>query len=210
LGVGAAAGDDLRAPLGEQVDRGELLPDPYRVLRAEHGNRTGQPDPAGAFGSGCQQDLRGGADEVAAVVLPDSEQVQADLIGQLRLFDRLPHPLLWRGGLAGGQVLGDLTEGHDADLESHMHSSSLGRPGPEPRGSTPRGSTPRGSTPRTRFAGGHRQQLICADNYSLVGEPFTMPVWRTTVCAIWSSRPGQVSCSPTTGCGASSRPGWHR
>src|SRR5699024_4287595 len=97
---------------------------------------------------GCQQDLRGGADEVAAVVLPDSEQVQADLIGQLRLFDRLPHPLLWRGGLAGGQVLGDLTEGHDADLESHMHSSSLGRPGPEPRGSKPRGSTPRGSTPR--------------------------------------------------------------
>jgi hypothetical protein len=44
LDEGAAPRHDLRAPAGEQVQRGELLEDAHRVVRAEHRHRAGQAD----------------------------------------------------------------------------------------------------------------------------------------------------------------------
>jgi hypothetical protein len=39
------ADDQVDPALGDQVERGELLEDPDRVGRAEHGHRAAQPDP---------------------------------------------------------------------------------------------------------------------------------------------------------------------
>ena len=90
----AAAGHDLGPAARQQVERGEVLEDAHRVVRAEHGDRAGQPDPLGARGRRGQDDRRRGDREVGPMVLADAEDVQPDLVGQLDLLDQVAQPLL--------------------------------------------------------------------------------------------------------------------
>src|SRR5687767_6970051 len=48
------------------VDRGEVLEDADGVVRAEHRDRAGEPDPLGARGGRGERDGGGGDDEVAS------------------------------------------------------------------------------------------------------------------------------------------------
>lgn len=56
----AASGDDLRAPVGDQVQGGELLKEPHGVLRGEHRDGRAEPQRRGFPGDGGQHDF--GAD----------------------------------------------------------------------------------------------------------------------------------------------------
>ncbi len=101
LDEGAAAGDDLRAASGDEVERGELLKDADGVGGAEDGDGAGEADIFGARG-GCGEDDGGrGVEELLAVVLADAEDVEADLIGERHLFQQVAHALLGRGTHAG-------------------------------------------------------------------------------------------------------------
>jgi len=121
--VGAAPGDDLRPAAGEQVDRGELLPDAHRILGAEHRHGAGQPDVLGVLGRGGQDDGRCRPDEVGAVVLAEPEYVETDFVGERGQLHGLADALARGGEFAGDEVLGDLAEHHDPDLECHVYSS---------------------------------------------------------------------------------------
>ena len=89
----AAAGHDLGAAAGEQVEGGEVLEDAHRVVRAEHRHRAGQPDALGALGGRGEHDGRRRDGEVGPVVLADAEDVEPDLVGELDLLDQVAQPL---------------------------------------------------------------------------------------------------------------------
>jgi hypothetical protein len=109
----AAAGHDLRAPVAEQVQGRELLEDPDGVVRAEDAHGAGQPDVLRAPGGGAEDDGRRAHGEVGAVVLADSEDVEAEGVGELDLLDEVREALLGRD-----RVGGQLAEGVDADLHA--------------------------------------------------------------------------------------------
>jgi hypothetical protein len=48
----AAPGHDLGTPARQQIERGKLLVDPHRIVRAQHRHRRAQPDGLGALGGG--------------------------------------------------------------------------------------------------------------------------------------------------------------
>ena len=112
----AAAGHDLRAPARQQVQRGEVLEDPDRVVGAQHGDRAGQADAARARGRGAEDHGGRGDDEVGAVVLADAEDVEPDLVGQLDLLQQVLQPLLGGDDVAGARVRRALREGVDAEF----------------------------------------------------------------------------------------------
>ena len=116
----AAPHHDLGAAAGQQVDRGEVLEDPDRVVRAEHGHRAREPDPLGARRDRRQGDGRRGHGEVGAVVLPDTEHVEPDLLGQLGLLEQVAHALLRRDA-AGAER--QLREGVEPDLHQAVRGA---------------------------------------------------------------------------------------
>ena len=76
----AAPDHDLRASVREEVDGRELLEDADRVFGAEDRDGARQPDPLRPHGGGCEHDRRCGDGEVGAVMLPDAEDVEPDLV----------------------------------------------------------------------------------------------------------------------------------
>ena len=108
----AAAGHDLRAAVRDVVDLGELLEDADGVVGAEDGDGAREADVRGARGDGGERDGGGGDGEVAAVVLPDAEDVEPELVGQLGLLEQVLEALL--RGDAGGEV----REGGDAEFHA--------------------------------------------------------------------------------------------
>ncbi len=81
--VGAAAGDQLGAAAGGEVDGGEILKHPHRVERREHRHRAGQADALGRAGDRRHHHRRRGDRQIEAVVLADAEHVEPGLIGEL-------------------------------------------------------------------------------------------------------------------------------
>ena len=71
-----AAGDDFRPPVGDQVQRGELLKEPHRVLGGQHRDGSAEPEVGGFPGDGGQHDFRGGEGEVPPVVLAQAQEAQ--------------------------------------------------------------------------------------------------------------------------------------
>ena len=67
-------------------------------------------------GNGGEGDCRRGYEEVGAMVLADREHVQAELIGELGLFEQVAHPLL------GADARGEVGEGGKSKF--HMHENS--------------------------------------------------------------------------------------
>jgi hypothetical protein len=88
----AAAGHDLGTAARDQVDFGEFLEDPHRVVRAQHRYRAREPDPARARRGRTEHDGRGRDGKVRPVVLADPEDVEADLLGEIDLFEQVAHP----------------------------------------------------------------------------------------------------------------------
>ena len=76
------------------------------------------------LGDGGEQHAGGGHGEVTAVVLADTEDVQARLVGDFGLLDELAHACGRVVVLAGGGVDGEFAEVVDADLEAHVVGSS--------------------------------------------------------------------------------------
>jgi hypothetical protein len=113
---GAAPDDDLRSPVGDQVERGELLEDAHRVGGAQHRDRARESDAFRARRRG-REDHRGGrVEEVGAVMLADAEHVEADGVRVRDPIDEESQRLR-RGDLPSVAVfLQDASEAVDADL----------------------------------------------------------------------------------------------
>lgn len=107
---GAAPGHDLGAPARQQVDGGELLEHPHRIVGTQHRHRAGQLDAPGDGGGGGEDDGGRRDREVRPVMLADAEHIEPDLVGEADLFHQL-------GEALGGRVLRPgLREGVDADF----------------------------------------------------------------------------------------------
>src|SRR5262245_195921 len=99
----------------QQIERGEFLEQAHRVGGAQDRHRAAEAYTPGAR-RGRAEDHRGrGIEELPAMVLADSERVQADLIGALDLSDEIAQPI---GGADGPAVLGE--RGGEA-IDSDFH-----------------------------------------------------------------------------------------
>ena len=83
----AAADDQLRPAAGHRVERGEVVVQPHRVLRAEHRHRGTEPDPLGTAGDRREDHVARRVHELRPVVLADVERVDSDRLGEDRLLD---------------------------------------------------------------------------------------------------------------------------
>src|SRR2546430_17596505 len=86
-GKGAAPRHDLRASTRDEVERGEVLEDPDRIVGAQHAHRARVPDLRGAgrrlrADSGRRRDH-----EVWALIFPGAERVDAHPADWLVSFD---------------------------------------------------------------------------------------------------------------------------
>src|ERR1700733_6768853 len=104
LDEGAAAGDDLSTAVGDEVESGEVLEDADGVGGAEDGDGRGEADAFGARGGGGENDGGGGVEVLGAGVLPDAEDVEADLVGVLDLNEEVAELLGRAEGDAGDGV----------------------------------------------------------------------------------------------------------
>ena len=78
-----------------------------------------------ARGDGGQHDRGRRDDEVGAVMLPHAEDVEADLLGQLRLLDEVAHPLLRADHVPVERVFLELRERVDPDLHRSQNVPGL-------------------------------------------------------------------------------------
>ena len=75
------------ASSGQQVECREILEHAHRVVGAEHSDRTGKTN---AFRARCGRSKNycwGRSKIVGTMMLADSENIEADLIGELDLFE---------------------------------------------------------------------------------------------------------------------------
>ena len=114
----AAADDDLRATAADRVERREPLEDADRVVGGQHRDGGRELDPRRARRDRRQHHVGGGDREVVAVVLPDADGVEAELVRQDRLVDHVADDHIVGEQPAVG-VLGDVAEGVDAELDVH-------------------------------------------------------------------------------------------
>ena len=113
---GCPSQDELGAPVGDPVDGGELLIQPYRVLRGQHGDGGTEVDRRGRLG--CRGEQHGGCrvDETFPVVLADAEDVKPDGFGQLGLLDDQAEGFRVAEDVVA--VGGDFAEGVEPELEA--------------------------------------------------------------------------------------------
>src|SRR5688500_8275308 len=89
----SAARHYLGSSSREQIERGEILEDTHRIVRAEHGHSAGETDFLRARCGGREDDGGARYDIVRAVVLANSEYVEAELVGELDLLDQIAESL---------------------------------------------------------------------------------------------------------------------
>jgi hypothetical protein len=89
---------------GEDVDGGEVLGQPQRVLPRQRGDGGAQPDPAGALGESREDGDRRG-DAVLQVPVPQPRAVECQLLAELHRRERglVPGPGIGRVERADGQ-----------------------------------------------------------------------------------------------------------
>ena len=113
-----AAGHDLGAPAGQQIDRGEVLKDADRVVGRQDRDRARQPDALGAHGGRAQHDGGRRNEEVGPVVLAEPEDAEADLVSELCLLDQVAHALFRRNRRV------QVRKGVDADFHEPLRRPS--------------------------------------------------------------------------------------
>ncbi len=121
LDEGSAASDNLGASIGNEVEGGELLEDADRVSGGEDGDGGVEADAFGARGGGGQDNGGGGVKELGAMVLADTEGIEADLIGEDDLLDEVLEPLGGRGDGGGDGIGGESGEA----IYTKLHGSDL-------------------------------------------------------------------------------------
>ena len=100
----ATAGDDFGTAVGDEVERSELLEDADGIGSGEDGDGAGEADVGGPGGCGGEDDGGRGVEVVGAVVLADTKDVEADLIGEDDLVDEVAETVGGGDGEAGGGV----------------------------------------------------------------------------------------------------------
>ena len=87
-----AARPEIQAPVGQDVERGGALGDADRVVARQHDHPVPQPDPRGPGCQRRQEDLgrRAVGDLLVEVMLGRPVVVEADLLGEHRLGERVP------------------------------------------------------------------------------------------------------------------------
>lgn len=109
----------ISAPLGQKVERRELLENAHRIVRAEHGDSAGEFDGVGCLRHRGQHHSGRRDSEVRPMMLADSEDVQPDLVGNGRLFHQMSKVDTGIHRLAGFGVWSELAEMVDAEFECH-------------------------------------------------------------------------------------------
>ena len=118
----SASRHDLGASAGDQVEVGELLKDPHRILGGENGHGAREPDLSRQRGNRGQRRRRRGDQVVGTMVLAEGEELQAEVVGELRLFEEIAHPLL-RADARVQVGKRDKTEIHQRIRTTIAHSS---------------------------------------------------------------------------------------
>ena len=119
----AASHHEIHPPISQVLEVGVLLGEADRVVGGDQGGGGGQQDPLGARGDVRQEGRGRGGHEGRVVMLAGGEEVEADLVGQLRHLDGVLDPLMLAGGLAGGGVAGDVSDGEDSELHGRSFLS---------------------------------------------------------------------------------------
>ncbi len=103
----------------------EALVDAHGVVAREHGHRGAEMDVLRPGSCGGEDDFGARDREVLAVVLPHSEERQADLVGEHRLIDDVADGLrIGQQRAVGGAR--DVSEGVESELEgTGVHEVSL-------------------------------------------------------------------------------------
>ncbi len=112
----AAPGHDLGPAAGDEIEGGELLVDPHRIVGRQHGHRAGQADALGARGRRGQR--HGGRRHrvVRPVMLAKPEHVEADAIGEFDLLQDIGEALVDVDRLPGRGIAPGLDKGVSAEL----------------------------------------------------------------------------------------------
>src|SRR5712691_9450998 len=83
----------LRASLRNQIECGEILEYSYGIGRAQYRYRAGETNAVRSRRCRCENDNRRGVQEVLAVMLADSEDIESNLIGVFDLLDQVTQTL---------------------------------------------------------------------------------------------------------------------
>src|SRR3984893_6717591 len=116
LGQRAATDDELCTAVRHGVERREGGVDPHRVLRAQHGDGSAEPNAFGSAGDGRQHDVRRRVHEIRPVMLADVERIDPDRVGKDSLLDIVADHGIRREGLTGF-IDGDVAERVQSELE---------------------------------------------------------------------------------------------
>src|SRR4029079_16373837 len=101
LGERAAAGHDLGAAVGDEIQRGEILKDPHRIVGADHAYGARETDALRSRSRGGEYDRGCRHDEFAPVMLPDAVDIETDLVGELDLVEESLDPLVGADRVSG-------------------------------------------------------------------------------------------------------------
>lgn len=82
FGERAAAEDHLGASIRDCIERGKALEHADRIVRGQHRHRRAEMDALGARCDRRQHGLRRGDRKIGAVVFAETDEVEAELVGQ--------------------------------------------------------------------------------------------------------------------------------
>lgn len=92
VAVAAAADPEVEPPARQDVDIGDLVDQPHRVVEGQHHDPGAEANAAGAGGGvRCHQQRRRAHAEVGEMVLGEPYRVEAELLRQHRLGDGVAH-----------------------------------------------------------------------------------------------------------------------
>ena len=98
-----------------------MPPTPIQVVRRQHCHGRAEPDARGAARNGGQHDVRRGDREVRTVVLADPDGIDADLVGENGLVDKISDDLRGMQRLAVRAVR-DVPERVEAEFDGLIHA----------------------------------------------------------------------------------------
>jgi hypothetical protein len=111
---------EVDAAVREVLEHRVVLGDLHRVVRGDQRGR-GREDEVLRLRPDVREGRGGGrGDEGRVVVLADREDVQAHLLGELRLLDHELEPLVLGGHAPRGGVRRDVGDGEDSELHGDL------------------------------------------------------------------------------------------
>ena len=118
LGEGAASDHDLGASARKEIQRRELLENPDRVVGAQHVHGAGQSNPLRPGRRCSQHDSRCRHRVIRPMVLTDPEDLQAYLLGQRDLFEKVIETLARRDRSIVARLRVHFSKGKNAEFHA--------------------------------------------------------------------------------------------